>query len=139
MQKWVFFTILTVFLVSCGSGEVKKVSPESKTTQEAFAVADILRDAYTGKDTKTLKENSTEKGYQELINSIKNFDSAELIFTPRWVEIEDKRVFLTVAWQGTWKIRGKTSNDRGVAILVFEGSPLRLERIVRENPFSKPE
>ena len=50
----------------------------------------------------TIERSSTKDGYKELIGAIKTFDTAELTFTPTWVEIEDSKVSLSVSWKGTW-------------------------------------
>lgn len=129
--------LLILFQMSCGRREVKPLSQEAEIAKEAFRVSDILRNAYIQGDHLTLKENSTEDYYRELIRTINGFDSIELIFTPTWVEIEGSVVHLTVSWKGRWILKGKSTEDRGVAIFVFKGNPLKLERILRETPFRK--
>jgi hypothetical protein len=137
---YLLLLIVSLFLTSCGGKkEVKQVSPDAKLSQEAFALADTLKNAYEKKDRETLEKNSTEDGYAELIGEMKAFDSAELTFTPTWVEIRDSKVYLTVSWIGTWTAKGKVSEERGVAIFVFEGRPLKLAKIQRSNPFIQPE
>jgi hypothetical protein len=136
----IFIYLITVLLLtSCGKGEVKRVSQESKTAQEAFELAETIRNAYTKNDLETLEKSSTKDGYRELIGDMKTFDSAELTFTPTWVEIEDSKVSLSVSWKGTWIVRGKTIEERGLAIFLLEGRPLKLAKVLRENPFRQPE
>jgi hypothetical protein len=128
------------FLTACGGDkEAKKVSPESLLAQEAFELAETLKSAYVEKDRARLEAHSTESGYRELIGSMKNFDGAELSFTPTWVEIEDSTVHLTLSWKGIWSVKGKATEDRGMAVFVFEGTPLKLRQIQRANPFRQPE
>lgn len=127
------------FMASCGKKEVKPVSQESKLAQEAFAITETLKKAYLSNDRESLRENATDEGYRELLGALKNFDNAELVFTPTWVQIEDSAVSLTVSWKGTWRAGGKTRDDRGIAVFVLEGKPLKLSRILRSNPFSQPE
>jgi hypothetical protein len=133
----IFFTGL--FLVACGNKEVKPVSPVSELTQEAFQLADTLRKTYLKNDRESLERNSTQDGYRQIAESMKRFESADLTFTPTWVEIQDSTVKLTISWKGTWVIRGKTTEDRGSAIFVLEGKPLKLAQIQRSNPFAGPE
>ena len=129
-----------LLLTACGGDkEAKKVSPESLLAQEAFELAETLKSAYVEKDRASLEVHSTESGYRELIGSMKNFDSAELSFTPTWVEIQDSTVHLTVSWKGTWSMKGKTTEERGMAVFVFEGTPLKLHQVQRANPFRQPE
>jgi hypothetical protein len=128
-----------LLLPGCGGKEVKKVSPESLLAQEAFALADTLKSAYVEKDRARLEAHSTESGYRELLGSMKSFDSADLSFTPTWVEIQDATVHLTVSWKGTWAMKGKNTEERGMAVFVFEGTPLKLRQVQRANPFRQPE
>ncbi len=132
--------IVSLILISCGgSKEVKKASEESKVAREAFELAEILRSAYEKKDMKELEENSTSNGYRELLTVMKKFDKASLNFTPTWVEIHETKVLLSVSWKGIWTVNGKESEERGLAVFVFQGKPLKLEQIQRENPFRQPE
>ena len=127
------------FLISCGKKEVKPVSPESKITQEAFSLIETIRNAYINNDRETLERSSTKDGYRELIGAIKNFDKSELAFTPTWVAIKDSVVSVNVSWKGTWISGGKRTEDRGLAVFVLEGSPLKLTQVQRDNPFRQPE
>jgi len=133
-------TVLSFLLLpACGGKEAKKVSPESLLAQEAFALAETLKSAYVEKDRTRLERNSTESGYRELIGSMKSFDGAELSFTPTWVEIQNSTVHLTLSWKGTWSVKGKTTEERGMTVFVFEGTPLTLSQVQRANPFRQPE
>jgi hypothetical protein len=130
---------MAMLLLSCGKKEVKPVSQESKLAQEAFQLADTLRQAYVKNNRSTLEESSTSDGYRELIGAMKKFDKAELTFTSTWVEIKDSSVYLSVSWKGVWTVGSKSTEERGLAIFVFEGSPLKLARVQRDNPFRQPE
>lgn len=131
--------IVVLLLTACGKGEVKQVSQESKIAQEAFRLVETIRNAYIKNDRETLASSSTKDGYRELIGAIKSFDSAELTFTPTWVEIENSVVYLNVSWKGAWIVRGTRTEDRGMAIFVLEGRPFKLARVLRANPFRQPE
>lgn len=130
---------ILLFLSSCGKKEIKPISEESKIAQEAFKLADVIKGAYIKNDRVTIQKNSTKDGYKELIGIMKSFDDAELTFTPRKVEIEDSTVYLSLTWNGIWMVRGKRIEERGLAIFVMEGRPLKLSRVIRENPFWQPE
>jgi hypothetical protein len=146
-QRITFFTAATflcliisgLFLTACGKKEVKPVSQESQLTQEAFKLAETLKNAYVRNDRTTLERNATANGYKELASAIKGFDSAELSFTPTWVDVQDSTVNLTISWKGTWVVKGKTTEERGLAIFILEGKPLKLSQIQRSNPFRQPE
>jgi hypothetical protein len=137
--KRIVLIALIIFLFSCGKEEVKKVSEESMIAQEAFRLAETIRTAYLDDDRKNLEKNSTKDGYVELIGAIKSFDSAELTFTPTWVEIEDSVVNLSISWKGIWIVSGEKKEERGVAVFVFEERPLKLSQVLRANPFRQPE
>jgi len=139
ITSYVGLFIVMLFLVSCGKKEVKPVSQESKLAQEAFQVAETLKNAYMKKDRETLQESSTNDGYRDLIESMKNFDVADLTFTPTWVEIKDSSVYLSVSWKGVWTVGTKKTEERGLGIFILEGNPLKLSGIQRENPFRQPE
>jgi hypothetical protein len=128
-----------VLLFSCGKKEVKIASQESKTAEESFALAEKIRDAFIKNDRDTIQKNTTESGYKNITSNRKSYESVELAFTPRWVEIEKDKVMLNVTWKGKWSAGGKKTEDRGMAIFVMEGRPLKISGILRTNPFIFPE
>ncbi len=135
-----FFWLIPFLFFSCGGKkEVKPVSQESLISREAFSVAEALRDAYEKKDFSAMADRSTKEGYREIIDSVKHFDSVELTFTPKWVEIEKAMVYLNVAWKGSWTVGKETIRERGMAVFLLEGTPLKLSKIVRGSPFKYPE
>jgi hypothetical protein len=137
--KSIVLAMMLIFLVSCGKKEVKEVTEASLLAQEAFQLAETIKQAYLDNDRKTLERNTTQDGYQELIGEIKSFDSAELEFVPTWVAIDDTVVRLTVSWKGTWIASDITKEDRGIAVFVMEGQPLKVAQVLRASPFQQPE
>lgn len=131
--------IAAIVFVACSKKEVKPVSPESKLALEAFQIAEDLRKAYQENDRDALRDLCTSDGYRELIEGMKKFDSVDLAFTPTWVEIANSVVSLSVSWKGVWSVGGRNREERGLGIFVLEGSPLRLARVKRDNPFVQPE
>jgi hypothetical protein len=131
--------ILLVFVIACGKKEVKKTSMDSMLSTEAFAVAENLRQAYLKNDRDLLEQNTTKLGYVSIANSRKNFDSAELTFTPVLVELYGDSVHLYTSWNGVWKRGEETFEDRGLAVFVLKEKPLKLDEILRASPFNKPE
>ena len=138
MKKILFILLAGVMLVSCGKKEVKQVSQESKTGLEAFALAETIKNAFTVKDTITLRKNSTEAGYKDINANTRAYDSVELTFTPRWVEIENDKLHVNIAWKSTWTVSGKRIEERGMAVFAMEGTPLKVSGILRANPFICP-
>lgn len=142
MRKIVLFLIgllAVTFLFSCGKKAVKPPSQESKTAEEAFALSEVIRDAFIRNDRDTIQKNTTEDGYKAVTANKKAYESLDLSFTPRWVEIEQTKVILNVTWKGTWTAAGKKTEDRGMTVLVMEGKPLKLSGVLRTNPFIFPE
>lgn len=139
IRKTFILVVLAFFVYSCSSKEVKQPTPESKTSLEAFALAETIKGAFIKNDMAAIRNNSTEAGYKDVTLNKTPFDSVELTFTPRWVEIEDNKVTLNVAWKSQWGASGKTISDRGMAIFVLEDRPLKLAKILRSNPFIFPE
>jgi hypothetical protein len=129
-----------IFVASCGGKkEVKQVSQESKLAQEAFSLAEKLRVAYEKRNFSAVQDLSTDDGFRDFTNSIRHFDSVDLSFTPRWVEIEKTTVYLNVSWKGTWTVGQESFTERGMGVFLLEGAPLKLGKIVRGNPFKYPE
>lgn len=139
MRKAVLLVCIIGALFACGKKAVKPESQESKIARESFALAETLKDAFIRNDKTVLRDNTTEEGYREVTANKKDFDSVELTFTPRWVEIEDNQVNLNVSWKSEWSSAGEKTEDRGMAVFVIEGRPLKLSKILRTNPFKYPE
>lgn len=133
--------IALVFLVCClavacgGKKEVKQASPESRTATEAFALAETIKTAFIKKDTAALQRNSTDTGLKDITANKKPYDSVDIFFTPRWVEIEGSQLMVNIAWKSSWTVSGRRSEERGMAVFVMEGTPLRVSKILRANPF----
>ncbi len=132
--------IVSLFVVSCGGKkEVKKVSEDSRVATEAFALIETVRKAYTERDMATLERSFTRDGYRTVSNGMKYFDSAALTFTPALMEIEGDKVQVNVSWKGSWRKLGKTTDQRGMAVFILKEKPLRVDAVMRANPFVLPE
>ena len=138
MKKVVLVLCAVFMLFACGKKEVKPASVESRTSLEAFALAETIRTAFVTNDKETLRLDSTPEGYKDITANTKNFDSVELTFTPRWVDIDGADVTLNVAWKSAWTVAGKKTEDRGMAVFQLEGKPLKVSKILRGNPFIVP-
>ncbi len=139
MRKTVFLLFIFGFLFSCGKKEIKPVSQESQNSKEAFVLTEILKIAFIKKDLDVIRNNSTEDGYKDITAGRKPFDRVDLDFTPRWVEIEDNKLLINISWKSKWTASGFSKEDRGMAVFVMEGRPLKLSKILRANPFIFPE
>jgi hypothetical protein len=139
MKNILLLLLAGVMLVSCGKKEVKQVSQESRTALEAFSLAENVKTAFINRDDITLKKSSTEEGYRDITVNPRAFDRVDFTFTPRWVEIEGDRLNVNISWKSTWVVSGRSTEDRGMAVFVMQGSPLRVAKILRANPFIYPE
>lgn len=117
---------------------MKKPSLDSEFAREAFAVAENMRKAYVEKDFENLRKYCTEEAYNSIIREIKRFDSVELEFTPRWVDIEGDTLTLNEQWKGRWMVNGEATEARGMAVFELKGTPLKLSAILRGSPFDQP-
>src|SRR5208337_3917757 len=88
--------IMAVLAASCGKKAVKKVSEDSRTATQTFAVVDAIKRAYLNKDVSEIEKNTTRDGFRAITSEMKSFDSAELDFNPMLVEIEEGTVSLNV-------------------------------------------
>jgi hypothetical protein len=139
MRKAVFVIVLGLLFASCGKDEVvKQVPRETQLSKEAFALAETIKNAFIDNDVELLRANSSEKGFDDITARKRAFDSVELSFTPRWVEIENNQIYLNIAWKSRWIISDKISEERGMAVFIMEGSPLKVSGILRANPFVYP-
>ncbi len=142
MKRLLFVAVVLIMAVlasSCGKKTVKKVTEDSKTATATFAVVDAIKKAYLARDVFEVQKNTTRDGFKAISGVMKSFDSAELDFTPVLVEIEEGTVNYNVSWTGTWKKDGKISQERGMAVFVLKGMPLKVDAILRANPFKYPE
>jgi len=138
MKKILFFLLFGVLLVSCGKKEVKQVSPESKSVMDAFSLAETVKNAFIIKDSITLQKSSTAEGYKDITANSSAYDKVEITFTPRWVDIENNQLHVNISWKSSWVVSGKRTDDRGMAVFLIEGTPMKVAKILRANPFISP-
>jgi len=136
MKNIALLLLASLLLLSCGGKkEVKQVTQESKAATEAFGVAETIRNAFVKKDSATIQRNATEAGFKDITAGRQVFDSVDITFTPRWVEIDGDKMLVNISWKSTWMQSGRKSDERGMAVFEMEGNPLKLSRILRANPF----
>lgn len=131
--------MIFAFAAACGKKEVKKETEDSRTANEAFALVETVKEAYIKKDIAAIEKNSTKDGFRAVAGVMKGFEKAELSFNPMLITIEDGMVQLNVSWKGKWQKNGKTVEERGMAVFVMSGSPLKVDSVLRANPFRYPE
>lgn len=136
MKKIALLLLASFLILSCGGKkEVKQVTQESKAATEAFGVAETIKNAFIKKDSATLQRNATEAGLKDIMAGRKVFDSVDITFTPRWVEIEGDKMLVNISWKSTWMLSGRKTEERGMAVFEMQGNPLKVTRILRANPF----
>ena len=141
-MKRVFILALALSLLTllaCGKKEVKKQSEDSKTATEAISVVHSLREAYVASNTKLIEAYTTKEGYRTITSSIRKFDFAELEFNPLWIEIEGTTVSANISWKGKWRRGERDFQERGMAVFVLTGRPLKVDNILRASPFVYPD
>ncbi|MGO9614365.1 MAG: hypothetical protein ACLPX5_15220 [Dissulfurispiraceae bacterium] len=139
MKKLLTGTLILLLLIaSCGKKEVKKQSEDSKLAMQAFEVVEAIREAYVNKSLRTLESNTTKEGYRTMLSSMKDFDSVEMNFNPVLMEIEGDDVSINISWRGKWHKGEKISEERGMGVFLLKGKPLKLDNILRGNPFIYP-
>lgn len=136
---FIFIIAMMLLIISCSKTEVKRVTEESVIATEAFSVLDEIKDAYVRRDIKSIEKRSTKDGFKKIIGSMKTFDSVELSFSPVLVEIENERVSVNVSWKGAWRKEDRITEERGMAVFVLKERPLRVDNILRANPFVYPD
>jgi len=141
MRKLLFAVmLLPALLLPACSKEVKEPSADVIAAEDAFAVAEGLREAYVARDFRDMAKYATEEAYEDITRNLKEFRSVELEFKPRWVEIkEDGDVHLYMAWKGTWTMKDAGEERTGMALFELSGRPPKVSRILRQSPFSQPE
>jgi len=136
MKNIALILLTFMLLASCGGKKaVKQITQESKTATEAFGIAETIRNAFIKKDLATIQRNATEAGFRDITAGNKVYDSVDITFTPRWVEIEGDKLHVNISWKSTWLLSGRKTDERGMAVFVMEGNPLKVTRILRANPF----
>jgi hypothetical protein len=141
MKNRIFLIFIAFLILSAcgGKKEIKQISMESKIASEAISLVESIKDLYVKKNLSPIAEISTQEGYRDIMDAIKHFDTVDLAFTPRFIEIEGGKVYLNMAWKGTWTVGNETFRERGMAVFLLEGKPLKLSRVLRGNPFRYPE
>ncbi|GAB4388739.1 MAG: lipoprotein [Thermodesulfovibrionales bacterium] len=137
-RKILIIALVVLAAAACSKKEVKRDSLDSRLAREAFEAAEELRKSYVAKDFGGMREHATQEAYDAIVRDVKRFESVELSFTPRWVEIEGDAVILYEAWKGTWKTGDEAREARGLAVFEMKGTPLKLTGILRGNPFDEP-
>jgi len=130
---------LALLVVSCGKKEVKQTTVDSKIATQSFAVAEALRSAYVSRQIAAMETHTTKDGFRSITGVLKTFDSVDLTFTPVWVDIQGDRVLLNVSWKGKWTSAGNITEERGMAVFELKGNPLKVDAVLRANPFRYPE
>ncbi len=143
MTRWqvpiIFLVLIAVMAAGCSS-DAKKPTEDSIIAMEALSLVESLRKAYETRDFSSMARFCTNEAYRSIAGSLKSFDSVELSFTPKWVEInrDGDAVEVLVAWKGIWVTGDKSQEKDGTVLFSIGGKPLKVREISRLNPFSQP-
>ena len=107
---------------------------------EIMDLVNSLRNAYSSKNFSGMSRFCTEGVYEQLKAGLKRFDSVELEFTPRWVEIDREGSYaeMLVGWKGVWKTGEESIEKEGTVFFAFVGKPFSITVVERLSPFSQP-
>ena len=73
-------------VVGCSSNK-KEPTEDSLIAMEALDMVESLRAAYVKRDFSSMARYCTRDTYKRITGRLKSFDTAELKFTPKWIEI----------------------------------------------------
>jgi thioredoxin-related protein len=142
-MKKIFLACLLIVLVSmaaCSSDEKRGPSEDVVMTKDAFELIENARQEYVAKDIKGMQKYYTENAYKAMVRDVKRFESVELKFTPRWVDINPKgEIQVQVAWEGTWHLGEDLKDERdGIVTFTITGKPYKISGQQMTSPFAQP-
>ncbi|MBF0618150.1 MAG: hypothetical protein HQK88_15215 [Nitrospirae bacterium] len=138
MKKILVLSIISLFLtMACSKKTIKPVSNESQTAQSVIETIYLLKTAYAQKDEAAMRRYTTDEGFSSNFKaSATDFSSADLSFTPKWVDIKANTIQVQMSWTGKWVYHGNNIDENGVADFVVTGPPYRVDKILKDNPFT---
>ena len=138
-MKKIYFLLIIISLTAyaCSGKDKVKPSADSMTTQEVIRITNVIKTAYEQKDIDVLREHLLPEFADEIKKEL-FFENAGLDFTTRMVRITDSSVMVTLNWQGTWKIKGKTQKNLGSSVFIYQVMTMKLAAIDGDNPFIIP-
>ncbi len=141
MRRFVVIILVCVLALAagCSKKQVKPVPEGAVYFKNANKVIQALRSGYIAKDAAIIKSVSTDKGYNEIVPNLGKFDSAELTFAIKWVDVSTRDVTVNVQWEGVWAKGGKKDSRRGMAVFELTGQPLKFNTVLTGSPFIYPQ
>ena len=132
---------LALVLLACGSQE-KRPSQDVLLAEQATKHIERLRSEYASMSMSGLEALCSAEAYEAIERDLgKNAHSpSTLEFVPEWVEISvDGTIEVRVGWSGTWTLSGgEEARDKGKAVFVLGGRPMRLQKLKGASPFAAP-
>ncbi|MDA8089331.1 MAG: hypothetical protein M0Z61_03780 [Nitrospiraceae bacterium] len=133
------FIILLLFVLAASAGcskkQVKPVPEGAVYYNNANKIIQVLRNGYAAKDPGIIKAVSTQNGLNAIVPNLGRFDSVELTFTTKWMDVSNGGATVNVEWKGVWTKDGKKDSESGMAVFVLTGNPLKFDKILTGNPF----
>lgn len=126
-------------LIACAGDSETPPSIDGELTQESVDLLEAVKNAYVSKNMSDMEQYCFPEAYASILRDLRKFKSASLTMEPRWVEIrEGGAVFITMQWEGVWKLDKSEEKRQGIALFELNGKPLKLKSIVRGSPFGQP-
>lgn len=134
-----YILICTAFLVGCGT-QAKRPSQDVLIAGQVLKHVERLRMAYSARDMVAMEALIMPEAFREIRYGVKQFSSVDITMEGQWIDIkEDGSIEVRISWAGRWHIdRSLEATDKGVAVFVLSGSPLRLEKVRGLSPFAAP-
>jgi len=132
--------LLLLSLVACSSDEKRGPSEDVVMTGDALELIDKARVAYINHDINGMQKYYTQDGYAAMVRDVKKFESVELTFTPRWVDIDTQgELQVQIAWEGTWNLGEEIIEKReGIVTFIISKKPYLISGQKMTSPFAQP-
>ena len=132
---------LALVLLACGSQE-KRPSQDVLLAEQAAKHIERLRSEYASMSMSGLEALCSAEAYEAIESDLRRhgLSPVTIEFVPEWIEISvEGTISVRVGWSGTWKLsRGEEARDKGKAVFVLGGRPMRLQELKGMSPFAAP-
>jgi len=123
-------------LSGCGGKELKPVPQEVTIADRAIKIVQKIKDAFESGTFDYVRDYVKEDILQKMKSLRDEIYNVKIEFHISWIEIERDTTRVFVKWNMYWQQSDGTKMEKtGIGGFVFSGSPLKLNKIVRDSPF----